>query len=341
MHSRIPLLLVVSALLGLPGFGGLAQKNPTPSPGPDLKGDRWQGTMHSGTEMHSSKAACTGEAWDFDLHLVVGGDGSVEGKATGHLTSMPQCSGPPYWVKSVYDGQAKNSGWNVSGEFDGKQFKLHFAETQIDGGTGGLIQYSLWTQSGVVNTIVVPLTSKITAQGETKTNVPVPHSTDTVASGDHTVTLKRDCDPLTPEAVTQAILKALKEHHITLPSFWHGEAPGRFVHNLQPKGYYPNGPEPYSLLPNEVGFLVLPEQHSDILIIGTAKAPCKGSSDGSIIVDLMIWETRVVDGKRFPYGMIEEVTGSGDVSQKGLDDAMRKAFDAAKLDQYKSSGPPS
>ena len=329
MHSRIPVLLMVSAPLGLLGFGVLAQKATD-----RVTGDKWQGTLHN--EITSkfrvgAGGSCTGEAWNYDLSLVVGPDGTVEGRAVGHLVSPPQCS------FAVSGTQAKNKSADVSGKFDGRQFELQFNMTSADGMTLGVD--SLVGRPGLAApTILVPITGPGIAQGETvttRTNATV------TGSGRQTVKLKRDCDPLTPEAVTQAILKALKERHITLPSFWHGEAPGRFVHNLQPKGYYPNGPEPYSLLPNEVGFLVLPEQHSDILIIGTAKAPCNGSSDGSIIVDLMIWETRVVDGKRFPYGMIEEVKGSGDVSQKGLDDAMRKAFDAAKLDKYKSSGPPS
>jgi hypothetical protein len=156
---------------------------------------------------------------------------------------------------------------------------------------------------------------------------------------------ERDCDPqyrLTFVNVTEAVLKALKERHIAVPPAWEG-VPGHgspFVHMMGVTDYS-TSPVRYTMSQNKVGFLIPPEQHSDIWIIGTATAPCKGSSDGSIIVNLMIWETRVVDGKRFPYGMITEVKGSGDVSQKGLDDAMRKAFDAANLDKYNSSGPPS
>ena len=156
-------------------------------------GNKWEGTMHSETTgTYGSAATCTGEAWDFELRLVAGGDGTVEGKATAHLVSMPQCSGPPSWVKSTYDNQAKNSAWDVSGKFDGKQFELQFNSTQTDGSTGGLINYSLksWRKRGLVTTIIVPLTSATTAQGETKTNVTVPQSAGSVASGHDSVNLK-------------------------------------------------------------------------------------------------------------------------------------------------------
>lgn len=98
------------------------------------------------------------------------------------------------------------------------------------------------------------------------------------------------------------------------------------------------GAGPDSAYGKRVSLLITPDQHSDIWILGDVSA-CSG--DGSIIVDLMIWSTKLGDdGKRHMHGMIEDVKGSGDDSQKGLDDAMGKAFDAAKLDQYKSSGPP-
>lgn len=101
-------------------------------------------------------------------------------------------------------------------------------------------------------------------------------------------------------------------------------------------------PVPDSAYRKRVSLLIPPEQHSDIWILGDVRVPCMDSGGGPIIVDLMLWRTKVApDGHRFPDTQITEVQGSGDDSQKGLDDAMGKAFDAAKLDQYKSSGPPS
>lgn len=337
MHSRIPVLLMVSALLSLLGFGGLAQKNPTPGPSPDLIGDRWQGTMHSEMtttfRVGAGGGSCTGEAWDYDLSLVVGPDGIVEGKSVGHLVSPPKCS------FTTTGPQARNRSADVSGKFDGRQFELQFKRTSNDGATFGID--SLVDVPGNEQKILVPITAPGIAQGETPTTRTAAYG---VGSGHHTLKLKRECDPkyrLTPEAVIQAIEKACRERHITLPSIWHQEARGNFVRNQPAErgGKWPDGPVPDSALGKRVSLIILPEQHSDIWIIGDVSA-C--SSDGSIIIDLKIWSSKVgANGNRFPNSQITEVNGSGDDSQKGLDDAMRKAFDAAKLDKYKSSGPPS
>jgi hypothetical protein len=85
----------------------------------------------------------------------------------------------------------------VAGRLNGQQFDLRFAMTSFDVGQGdlGLMNYSL----GLVRygrpypTIVVPLTSPTTAQGNTNTRIQVQGS-DAVASGSHTVDLKcTDC----------------------------------------------------------------------------------------------------------------------------------------------------
>ncbi len=315
--------------------GGPSQSSDSSTtPGqPPIAGCCWQGTLHSelkSTFRVGSGGSCTGEAWDHNLSLVVGHDGTtVNGKAVGHLVSPPQCS------FAVHGTQARNKSGDVSGRFNGRQFELQIYMTSNDGMTFGAD--TLVNRPGLApKTLVVPITGPGIAQGETVTT-----RTDAtvVGTGRQTVTLKRNDDPkyrMTREAVIQAILKACRERHITLPSIWQQEVQaggggGGFVRNLNDD---PSGGD-------ALGFVIPPEQHSDIWIIGKASAPCMGSDDGSIIVSLMIWSTHVVDGKRSMYGMIEEVKGSGDVSQKGLDDAMRKAFDAAKLDKYKSSGPPS
>lgn len=155
-------------------------------------GDEWEGTMHSETTgNYAAGGTCTGEAWDFFVYLVVGGDGTVEGHAQASLASMPQCAGPGMAYVN-YGQQAKNFGGDVSGKFDGKQFNLQFVEARLDGATLGLLNYSLlsWPFRNLVTTIVVPVRTATTAQGETSTSVAVPPSNGTVASGHHTVALR-------------------------------------------------------------------------------------------------------------------------------------------------------
>src|SRR4029077_15397084 len=123
MHSRIPVLLTVSALLSLLGFGALAQKATD-----RVTFDRWHGTLHSEmttTFRVGAGGSCSGEVWDYDLSLVVGvgvglGHG-VEGKAVGHLVSPPKCS------FATTGPQARNRSADVSGKYFGDgQFELQF-----------------------------------------------------------------------------------------------------------------------------------------------------------------------------------------------------------------------
>jgi hypothetical protein len=341
MHSRIPVLVMVSALLGLPGSGGLAQKTTD-----QIIGDKWQGTIHSEmtTTYHvGAGGSCAGEVWDYDLTLVVaeewGTRQTVQGKAVGHLVSPPKCS------FTTNGPQARNRSADVSGKFvDFRFFELQFKRTSNDGATFGVD--SLLDVPGNEEKVIVRVRAPGVAQDETTTTRTVATG---VGTGHHKLTLKLvDCDPkyrLTPQAVTQAIEKALRERHVTLPSWWHPgdtrESPA--VQNQPGPGGWPEGPVPDSAYGKRLSLLITPEQHSDVWILGTVRVPCMDSSGGPIIVHLTIWRTKVspVDGHRFPDTQIEEVQGSGDDSQKGLDDAMRKALDAAKLDQYKSSGPPS
>lgn len=153
--------------------------------------DVWTGTMHSETTgEYGSAGACPGEAWDFELRLLVGGDNKVTGKATGHLVSMPKCSGAGFhnnWASY----QAKDAAYDVAGRLNRQQFDLVFTPTRIAGASHGLLNYSL----GVVRfdvpapTIGVPLKSPTLAQGETGTRIPVPRSAN-VAIGRHAVDLK-------------------------------------------------------------------------------------------------------------------------------------------------------
>jgi hypothetical protein len=165
--------------------------------------DVWTGTMHSemnanyGTSKYGRPGVCTGESWDFELRLLAGRDGEFTGKATGHLISMPKCRGPGFESSDWAATQGKTAAYDVAGRLNGQQFDLRFAMTSFDVGQGdlGLMNYSL----GLVRygrpypTIVVPLTSPTTAQGNTNTRIQVQGS-DAVASGSHTVDLKcTDC----------------------------------------------------------------------------------------------------------------------------------------------------
>lgn len=165
----------------------LAQKPmPIPSPSPNLSG-QWQGTLHS--EMTSkfnvgSGGTCFGEKWDYDLGLLVGHDGNVQGKAVGHLVSPPKCS----FALSAATPQAKNKSGDVSGKFDGRQFEIQIKITRVDGVTHGV---DILNSGQAPKILVVPLTGTWVAVG------PAVYTTGTAAtvvgSGTQSVTLKRNC----------------------------------------------------------------------------------------------------------------------------------------------------
>jgi hypothetical protein len=160
--------------------------------------DMWTGTMHSETKAdYGGAGVCTGESWDFELRLLAGRDGEFAGKATGHLVSMPKCRGKGFESSNWAASQGKTVAYDITGRLAGQKFDLRFAMTNFDAGKGdlGLMDYSL----GLVRygrpypTIVVPLTSATTAQGNTSTRIKV-QLNDFFASGSHTVSLKcADC----------------------------------------------------------------------------------------------------------------------------------------------------
>ena len=159
--------------------------------------DVWTGTMHSETTGDYGKTgACTGESWDHELRLIVGADNKVTGKAKGHQVSAAKCSGAGFhWDWAA--GQAKNAEYDVAGRLNGQQFDLVFTSTLFDGSTNGLMNHSLaYIVYGVpYPTIVVPLKSPTTAQGDANTRIPVKNSAGFVAIGHHIVNLKcTDCE---------------------------------------------------------------------------------------------------------------------------------------------------
>lgn len=158
---------------------------------------------------------------------------------------------------------------------------------------------------------------------------------------DDDLRIKRgDCEPqyrLTTDAVVQAIIKACKERHIPLPSYWEPVAVGAFVRPLNIEA----GERSLNGYPNAMGFLIPLEGYSDIWLVGSASAPCMGSGDGSITVELMLWSTRKVDGQPVLYGMIEKVGAKGQgLDQNGLNKAIGGALDAAKLNRFKTVANP-
>jgi len=89
-------------------------------------------------------------------------DGTVEGKAVGHLAKPSQCT-----FAKLQGNQAQNKLADVSGKFEGRQFELQFTFTSVDGATFGVD--SLADLPGRGPKIIVPITEPGIAQGETVT----------------------------------------------------------------------------------------------------------------------------------------------------------------------------
>ncbi len=130
-------------------------------------GDVWTGTVHSETVGdYGNAGTCINEAWDLQFRVVVGGDGSVKGKGDGHLVLNPICSGPGFLNWDGSD-QAKNVQFDVIGRYDGNTFELRFIQTNIDGATWGLYNYSLLLGQAVLE---IPRISDTAAEGQPSTN---------------------------------------------------------------------------------------------------------------------------------------------------------------------------
>lgn len=178
--------LVVPTLTATPTKVILAvQATATFTPNP---GETWQGTLHTETTGdYGAAGICTGEAWDMQFQITVASSGDVTGAGSGTLSSNPKCSGPGF-SSDYLSGQAKTVSFNVRGKRQDRKFDLQFVETNIDGGTEGLLNYSLLiSPAGTPPTLSVPITSPSTAEGETTTSVNVPYSNGTKASGKHLV----------------------------------------------------------------------------------------------------------------------------------------------------------
>ncbi len=155
----------------------------TPNPG-----ETWQGTLHTETTGdYGAAGICTGEAWDMQFQVTVANSGDVTGAGSGTLSSNPKCSGPGF-SGDYLSRQAKTVSFNVRGKRQDGKFDLQFVETNIDGETKGLLNYSLLlSPAGTPPTLPIPITSPNTAEGETTSSVIVPYSNGTNASGKHQV----------------------------------------------------------------------------------------------------------------------------------------------------------
>lgn len=156
----------------------------TPHPG-----ETWQGTLHTDTTGdYGAAGICTGEAWVMQFQVTVASSGDVTGTGSGTLASNPKCSGPGF-SGDYLSGQAQSVSFNVQGKRQDGKFDLQFVETNIDGETKGLLNYSLLLfPTGTPPTLSIPIISPSTAEGETTTSVIVPYSNGTTkASGKHQV----------------------------------------------------------------------------------------------------------------------------------------------------------
>jgi hypothetical protein len=155
-----------------------------------------------------------------------------------------------------------------------------------------------------------------------------------------TVTLVRDKPCLQPMAdvcsyrVTQdnlmaALTKVFKDRNMSFPWWW--QSAGRNV-----TGSSANNS------PSGMGFFT-PVEGTYIALVGyVTVAPCMSPGGGAIGTQLMVWWMRK-NGNEWTamyQKMGQDSFGYGDFNQKGLEQSINKAIEAAKLDQYKNLGPP-
>jgi hypothetical protein len=99
-------------------------------------GNTWNGKVHLVSSVFGPNgSSCTNETWDGEFYAVVSG-GEVQGKGSAHLVA--QC------VPTSCIDQATQAKFDVSGTFNGRQFRLQFSESAIDGATCGLANYTFF-----------------------------------------------------------------------------------------------------------------------------------------------------------------------------------------------------
>ena len=140
-------------------------------------GDIWSGTLHAKSSQFFGPLGgqCIDEEWDINLDLVVLSDGSVTGKGSGQLVSMPKCSGGVSSHKWRYDLEGHTiSCPGIRGRFDGKEFELQFpvAHPGEEHGTlGGILSLSGYPPGQNPPTLSVKVIGPGMARGQTTTDV--------------------------------------------------------------------------------------------------------------------------------------------------------------------------
>ena len=146
--------------------------------------------------------------------------------------------------------------------------------------------------------------------------------------------------------IKQAVIKACKERNITLPSWWElGDELGTGPSASQSEQGFVLPLEQYTITidtsrPSQSPAVPHMEQFPLMLTGGVSVAPCMSPGGGAIITRLFIVAARRVGERLGIYEKLGTVLGRGDFNQKGLEQSIAQAFDAAKIAQYKKSTPP-
>jgi hypothetical protein len=154
-------------------------------------GDMWSGTLHAkSSQFWGPGGQCIDEEWDINLDLVVLSDGSVTGKGSGQLVSMPKCSGGAPAPVHVwrYDLESHTiSCPGIRGRFDGKEFELHFPAAPAVS-LGGIVSLSGYPPGQNPPTLSVKVIGPGMARGQTTTDVNM--GAPRHATGDFIIALK-------------------------------------------------------------------------------------------------------------------------------------------------------
>jgi hypothetical protein len=162
-----------------------------------INGDHWTGTIRSTSNAIYARGAgtCVNEKWLFNLDIYVAADGTVAGKGTGQLTSLPQCR---LNGNNKLADDAHKVAFTVSGKLNGQNFQLFFANTYQDGKTYGMMDWALLYSGTSLAADMPPFIFSIQGQGSASGDVTIAY-TPANADGDkvsaeHLINMTcRDC----------------------------------------------------------------------------------------------------------------------------------------------------
>jgi hypothetical protein len=178
------------------GSGAIPTHADPALPAPTPEGDHWTGTVRS-TSMgdYGSAGTCSNEIWvsKFDAYVSIHRNfhtgiyvKTVSGSGSGHRTGGPDCVGLAFGPQSNSKvNLASSITFDVTGQFDANTFYLFFHETDMNGATPGLINYSFLQN---IESVLEPLfefkvTGKGSAGGSITIKRPVPDSKGATATG--------------------------------------------------------------------------------------------------------------------------------------------------------------